>query len=122
MDARMTIVEGMQELSPEHWPMFLTAARTGMRRGELLTLKWGDIQCGESENDSNRFISVRRNFVAGKFATPKSKQNGRVDLSKQLRRVLLALRDRRLLTLYLQGIAKQVRNKRNSRATRAWKR
>jgi integrase len=62
-----------------------------------------DIQVGESEEDTNRFIWVRRNFVAGKFTTPKSKKTRRVDLSRQLRRALLGLRDQRLLDAYLKG-------------------
>jgi integrase len=46
---------------PEQHPLFLTLARTGMRLGEVLALKRGDIQFGEDENDRNRFIFVRRN-------------------------------------------------------------
>jgi integrase len=74
-----------------------------LRRGELVALRWGDIQFGESESDPNRFILVQRNYVHGKFTTPKSKKNRRVDLSRQLRRVLLERRDVQLFEAYLQG-------------------
>ena len=45
--------------------MFLTALRAGLRRGELVALTWGDIQFGESEADTNRYILVRRNYDSG---------------------------------------------------------
>jgi Bax inhibitor 1 like len=45
----------------------------------------GDIQFGENENDRNRFIFVRRNWVHGQFGKPKSGKERRVDLSRQLR-------------------------------------
>ncbi len=68
-----------------------------------MALRWGDIQFGTSEADSNRFIWVRRNWVHGKFTTPKSKKARRIDLSRQLRGVLLELRDTRMLDAYLNG-------------------
>jgi hypothetical protein len=39
----------------------------------------------------------------GKFTTPKSKKSRRVDLSRELRRALLELRDKRLLEAFMQG-------------------
>jgi len=74
-----------------------------LRRGELIALKWGDIQLGESETDANRYILVQRNHARGEFTTPKSNKSRRVDLSRQLRRVLSELRDRRLLEAFLKG-------------------
>jgi hypothetical protein len=82
---------------------FLTLARTGMRVGEVVALKWGDVQFGEDEDDRNRFIFVRRNWVHKQFGKPKSGKERRVDLSRQLRRVLLDLRDQRSLKAYLAG-------------------
>jgi len=61
------------------------------------------VQFGESENDSNRFILVQRNYVCGRFTSPKSKKSRRVDLSKQLRASLLARRDTRLLEAMLKA-------------------
>jgi integrase len=85
------------EFCPDYHPLFLMALRAGLRKGELLTVKWGDIQFGATEDDSNRYIFVQRNFVQGKFTTPKSKKSRRVDLSRELRRTLLELRDKRML-------------------------
>ena len=51
--------------------MYLTAAMTGMRQGELLALRWRDVDW------TARRIRVRRNFVRGEFGTPKSKRSSR---------------------------------------------
>ena len=51
--------------------MYLTAAMTGMRQGELLALRWRDIDWAA------RRVRVRRNFVRGEFGTPKSKRSSR---------------------------------------------
>jgi integrase len=83
--------------------LFLTLLRTGMRWGEAAALRWGDIQFGHSEEDQNRFIWVRRNWVHGKFTSPKSKKTRRIDLSRQLRRALLEARDAQMLNAYLKG-------------------
>jgi integrase len=51
--------------------LYLTAAMTGMRQGELLALRWGDVDWAA------RRIRVRRNLVRGEFGTPKSKRSTR---------------------------------------------
>jgi integrase len=94
---------GVQEIYPDWHPFFLTALRAGLRKGELIALKWGDIQFGEGETDANRYILVQRNYSHGRFTSPKSKKSRRVDLSKQLRAVLLELRDSGLLTAMMAG-------------------
>jgi len=74
-----------------------------MRVGEALALRWGDIQFGKDEDDNNRFIYVRRNWVEGQFGKPKSGKERRVDLSRQLRVLLTERRDDRMLNAYLSG-------------------
>jgi len=96
-------LESTRQTCPDLYPLFLTALRAELRRGELIALQWGDIQFGSSETDSNRYILVQHNFVYGKFTSPKSKRSRRVDLSRQLRQELLALRDKRLLKAFLDG-------------------
>jgi integrase len=91
------------ELSPAMHPLFMLYVRTGLRLGEGLALRWADIQFGENEADSNRFIWVRRNFTARALTSPKNSKTRHVDLSRQLRRVLLAIREQRLLDAYLKG-------------------
>ncbi len=51
--------------------MYLTAAMTGMRQGELLALRWRDIDWPA------RRVRIRRNYVRGEFGTPKSKRSSR---------------------------------------------
>jgi integrase len=46
--------------------IFLTAAFTGLRRGELLGLRWRDVDFGGST------IRVRASYAAGQLTTPKS--------------------------------------------------
>jgi integrase len=51
--------------------LYLTAAMSGLRQGELLALRWMDIDWLAQR------IRVRRNFVRGQFGTPKSKRSSR---------------------------------------------
>jgi integrase len=74
---------GVQEHYPDYYAMFLCAFRTGLRFGELLGLKWDDV------NVAGNFIEVQRSFSHGHMDTPKSKKSRRVDLSNQLKLVLL---------------------------------
>ncbi len=46
--------------------LYLTAAMTGLRRGELLALRWQDIDWTAG------VVRVRRNYTRGQFGTPKS--------------------------------------------------
>ncbi len=87
----------------EYYPLFLTALRAGLRRGELVALQWGDVQFGRNDDDPNRFIVVQHNYVRREHTTTKSKKSRRVDLSRDLRKSLLALRDKRLLEAFLKG-------------------
>ena len=51
--------------------LYRTAAMTGMREGELIALRWSDVNwMGDS-------IHVRQNFVLNEFGTPKSAQSFR---------------------------------------------
>lgn len=65
-----------------HYPLFLTALRTGMRIGELIALKPDDIDF------NGNFIEVRRSCVRGEVSTTKSGKVRRVDMSNGLRKVL----------------------------------
>ena len=93
----------VKEVCPEWYPFFLTALRAGLRKGELIALKWGDIQFGANADDQNRYILVQRSSYRGHFTTPKGNRWRRVDLSKQLRNALLELRDERMLEAFIAG-------------------
>jgi integrase len=90
-------------LRPERYPLFLAALRAGLRLGELLGLKWDDIQFGENESDSNRYILVRNNFTRGEFTSPKNRKTRRVNLNRELRQNLIELRDARLMDAFARG-------------------
>jgi integrase len=98
-----SFLAAVHDVCPEWHPFFLMALRSGLRKGELIALQWGDIQFGTSADDPNRYMLVQRNWSCGRFTSPKSKKSRRVDLSRQLRACLLELRDTRLLTAMMAG-------------------
>jgi integrase len=51
--------------------MILTAAMTGLRKGELVALRWRDIDWPAAR------IRIRQNYVRKEFGTPKSKRSTR---------------------------------------------
>jgi integrase len=57
------------------WPvlrlLILTAAMTGMRKGELRALRWSDLDWGALK------LRVRRSYVRGQFGTPKTRRSVR---------------------------------------------
>ena len=66
--------------------IFTTAVMTGLRKGELVALRWRDIDW------EARRIRVRRSYTYGEFGTPKSKRSSRsvpmtAELAVELRRV-----------------------------------
>jgi integrase len=68
--------------SEQDGAIFLTAAFTGLRRGELLALRWRDVDFAGS------VIRVRASYAGGKLTTPKS---GKVRSVPMARVVALAL-------------------------------
>jgi len=91
------------EICPDYYPLFFTALRSGLRKSELIALKWGDIQFGESEDDKNRFILVQRHYYMGHFGTSKTHECRRVDMTKQLRQILMAHKESALLRAFQLG-------------------
>lgn len=85
-----------KRMFPVYYALFLLAVRAGLRRGELVALQWGDIGFGKDANDKNRFIHVQHNYVRRASTTTKSKRSRRVDMSRELRAVLLRLYDARV--------------------------
>lgn len=98
-----SFLEAARELCPEYYALFLVALRAGLRRGELVALQWGDLQMGRDESDANRFFMISHNFVHREHTTTKSKKSRRVDMSREVRRVLAELRDQKLLTAFASG-------------------
>jgi integrase len=71
--------------------LYLTAAMTGLRQGELIGLRWRDIDL------TARKIRVVSPYVRGEFNDPKSEDSGRsVPLAKRVADALAPLRDQTL--------------------------
>ena len=64
---------------PEHFPFFLCAFRTGMRLGELLAVKWSDIDW------HGNFICVSRSYKTGRVESPKPARSGTLICQTNLR-------------------------------------
>lgn len=70
-------------------PLYLTAAMTGLRQGELLGLRWRDCDF------SARKVRVVSTYVRGEFGDPKSEGSGRsVPMSERVAVALAELRER----------------------------
>ena len=73
-----------QQYEPDAYPVIMTAFNTGMRRGELLALRWEDIA-----QDS---ITVSRALVKGRIKSPKSGKMRQVALSPALKQLFKKMR------------------------------
>lgn len=62
---------GEDYLGPTEHALYLVAAMTGLRQGELVALRWTDVdwQAGR--------VRVRRNYTRQQFGTPKSRRSSR---------------------------------------------
>lgn len=58
-------------IGPTDRAIYLTAAMTGLRQGELLGLRWRDVDWTSGR------IRVRQNYVRGHWGTPKSRRGSR---------------------------------------------
>jgi len=99
-DELASLLDSFQTNFPYHYPQALTLARTGMRLGEALALQWDDIDF------EGRFITIQRTFSRGKIGLPKNGKRRRIDMSKQLTRVLKDTRHQRKIETIKRGWGK----------------
>ena len=59
------------ELGPTDRALYLAAAMTGLRQGELLALRWRDVDWAAG------VVRVRRSYTRGQFGTPKRRRSSR---------------------------------------------
>lgn len=71
VEALLRAVPEDHPLGPTDRALYLTAAMTGLRQGELLGLRWRDIDWVAGR------VRVRQNFVRGHWGTPKSRRGSR---------------------------------------------
>jgi len=66
-------------LGPTEYGLYLAAAMTGLRQGELIALRWVDVDWKAGR------IRVRRNYTRQEFGTPRSKRSSRsVPMTKRV--------------------------------------
>jgi integrase len=84
-EAEGLLIEATKD--PKYKTLFMLAATTGAREGELLGLKWADVDFAEGR------ITIRRTFTKGKFFEPKTQASRRkVDLGPAMRMAMIAWR------------------------------
>jgi integrase len=79
-------------LGPTDHALYLTAAMTGLRQGELAALRWRDVDFDA------RVVRVRRTFTRGRWGTPKSRRSARA--VPMAARVADELREHRLRSAF----------------------
>jgi integrase len=68
-------------------PLYLTATMCGLRQGELIALRWCDVDWNA------KVIRVRRNYTRGRFGKPKTRRSSRaVPMPGRVARALKRLR------------------------------
>jgi integrase len=84
------LLKAAREKKYIHWyPLLLCAVRTGIREGELVSLKGTDLDF------NGRFIHVQRNLSRGEISLTKSGRDRKVDMSAMLAECLSDLLSRR---------------------------
>jgi integrase len=65
----------------------LVALKTGMRQGELLALRWSDVDLEQA------VVRVRRSYTGGTLGTPKNRERRDVDLISDVVKLLARMRN-----------------------------
>jgi integrase len=81
-EAALLLEKAKEYLGGKYYPMMLTALRTGLRIGEIIALKWADIDF------ENRLIEVKRSYVKKRMTSTKSGKARSVDMTPGLAQVL----------------------------------
>ena len=71
VEALLAAVPDNDVLGPTDRALYLTATMTGLRQGELLALRWRDVDWPAAR------LRVRQNYVRGHWGTPKSRRGSR---------------------------------------------
>ncbi len=71
LEALLRAVPREDTLGPTDHALYMTAAMTGLRQGELVALRWRDVDWTAG------VVRVRRNYSRGQWGTPKSRRSSR---------------------------------------------
>ncbi len=88
-DETSLFLETCQKHFRDYFPFFFCALRTGMRLGELLALRWGNVDW------NSRFVEVKRSYKRGRTGLTKTGQERNVDMSGKLTACLRTLQTQR---------------------------
>ena len=83
------LLAAAEALGPSYVAMVLLGIDGGLRRGEILGLKWSDI------NIKRATITIRHNVVRGKLDIPKGRTEEDIGMTKRLGEALAAARHQR---------------------------
>ena len=81
------------KISPDFYNMVLFTLRTGVRVGELMGLKWGDVDF------EKKIVTIKRSLVNGIMGSPKSNKERNIPLSDDIYAILK--KDRELKDNYI---------------------
>ena len=104
-------VQGMLNIAaekyPDYFPVFLCAPRTGIRLGELVSLKGIDVDF------NSRFIHVQRNLSRGKISVTKNGKDRKVDMSAMLAETLSDMLSKRRADALREELRKPAEERRD---------
>src|SRR5262249_15067669 len=80
-----TLLQTARLYDPHFYPALLFAFSTGARRGEILALKWTDLDFNHCR------VAIRRALVSGSLTTPKSGKGRTIAMAPGLASALLDL-------------------------------
>lgn len=93
-DVEKLLAAAREHLEWRDYALIATAVRAGLRQGEIAGLRWADVHLGSGPNDPDRCLIIQRNYDrrwSRTMLTPKNRKSRRVDLSRELREILLML-------------------------------
>ena len=96
------VLEAAKTIRPDFYFLLLCAFRTGMRIGEILALKWNNI------NWPNDYITVQKSFKRGVLSDTKTGKIRNVDMSGQPKQELRNLLHRRKKEAIRKGLSEPV--------------
>ena len=90
LEAAGEFLAAIRERDPQHADLFVVALRTGMRQGELLALRWGDLRF--SPGATNDIVTVRHSLHDGRIGPTKGGKPRQLPMHPDVRAALIGRR------------------------------